>query len=90
MSQAAAHILLQDIAALKARLVAVRQEIQSGTMPTLTGLEAQVVELCTRAQDAAPDLRPTLVTELTALVKDLDACEKDLHDWYDRRKGVRH
>ena len=82
-----AEPILTELAALKTYLDTVREALAGGAMPNLAGLDQRIAAVCTQMQQADKPVQQRCVPVLTALVKDLDACEQDMRAAHERRIG---
>ncbi|MDR3450018.1 MAG: hypothetical protein P4M15_09800 [Alphaproteobacteria bacterium] len=70
--------LTGEFAAIDEYLKAVREILQDGHMPDMTGLDARVSDLCAALEQAKPELQQQCLPKLDKLLKRLDVCETEI------------
>jgi hypothetical protein len=80
MSESAASCL-EELNAIREYLGAVQASLKTGDMPDIAGLEKRVEALCLKVQKADEAVQKQCLPELSALLQDLDECERDLKEW---------
>jgi hypothetical protein len=76
-----ALLIKDEMAAIRNYLNSVADILKSGYMPDITGLGPRVAALCESLRGAKPEIQQQCMAEFSDLLKRMDACEDDMHEF---------
>jgi len=84
----AVKAIMKEFDSVESYLRAVRDVMDEGHMPDISGLDDRVAKLCDIVQEVSPDIQERCATKLDELLQKLNDCEDEMAVFQDKRQKI--